>query len=168
MTDEVHDFALDRERPRRPRSPAFTAALALVALFLLYLAVPNIGPTVRAARADGASGVFTARELYCIQHPGHESCTWTGDFVADDGTVQRADVALYGADREMLQQGQRTKAIDVGRANQVYGPGGSNEWVFTFSLLLIAVALLAYLFVLPPLRRRRARARDGGGVPSPA
>ncbi|MFC6081810.1 hypothetical protein [Sphaerisporangium aureirubrum] len=172
MTDELPAYALDRERPRRPRSPAFTVALALVAVFLVYLAVPNVGPTLRAARADGAPGMFTARKLDCVLHVGHEACTWSGDFRADRGGVDRPDVVMYGADREMLQQGQRTQAFDVGRTNLVYGPGGSNEWVFTFLLLLAGVALLAHLFVLRPLRDRRARRRDhagdGGGAPSVA
>jgi peptidoglycan/LPS O-acetylase OafA/YrhL len=171
MTSEAPAYALDRERPRRPRSPVFTIALALLAILLVYLAVPNIGPTLRAARADGVPGEFTARELYCVQHPGHETCTWSGEFRADGGGV-RADVAFYGADREMLQQGQRARAFDVGRSGQVYGPGGSNEWVLTFLLLLAGLALLGYLFVLTPLRARRARSREpaggDGGVSSAA
>lgn len=142
----------------RRRSPAFTAALTLVALFLLYLAVPSIGPAVQAARADGIAGSFTARRLDCIQHPGHESCTWTGDFRSADGTMRRAGVALYGADRDMLRAGQQTRAVDVGRPNRVYGPGGSMEWVFTALLLLAALGLLFFLYGRPlrALARRRA------------
>ncbi|WP_169982586.1 MULTISPECIES: hypothetical protein [unclassified Microbispora] len=124
------------------RSPFFIAVLTFLAAFLLFLAVPSIGPVVRAARADGVPGSFTARQVECVRHPGHESCTWTGDFRSSDGAVLRTGVALYGADREMLREGQRTPAVDVGRQNRVYGPGGSMEWVFTALLLLAALGIL--------------------------
>ncbi|MDH2424469.1 hypothetical protein [Sphaerisporangium sp. TRM90804] len=146
------------ERPRRRRSPAFTVALTLVALSLMAIVVPNVGPVLRAARADGSPGVFTARSVACIQHPGHESCTWNGEFRSEDGTIHRPAVAFYGADREMLREGQRTLAFDVGRPNYVYGPGGSNEWVFTALILLAGLAVLGFLYVPPLLRLLRAPA----------
>ncbi|MFC0865704.1 hypothetical protein ACFHYQ_25740 [Sphaerimonospora cavernae] len=142
-------------RPAGRRSPAFTAVLTLIPVFLLYLTVPNIGPVVRAARADGIAGTFTARRVDCVQHPGHESCTWSGDFRSADGAVHRTDIALYGADRDMLRAGQETAAVDVGRAGRVYGPGGSMEWVFTALLILAALAILTALYG-GPLRRALA------------
>ncbi|MEU6744318.1 hypothetical protein [Streptosporangium sandarakinum] len=147
----------------RRRSPFFNTVLTFVAVFLLYLAVPNIGPVVRAARADGIGGRFTARQLECIQHPGHESCTWMGDFRSADGTVRKTGVAMYGTSRESLRTGQETPAVDVGRPRQVYGPGGSMEWVFTGLLLLIGVAIPVYLYG-GPLRR----AITGRGAPGVA
>ncbi|GII76288.1 hypothetical protein Sru01_12700 [Sphaerisporangium rufum] len=137
--------------PRRRRSPAFTAALALVGAFLLLLTVPNVGPVLRAARADGTAGEFTARRLYCVQHPGHESCSWTGDFASADGRVRRTGVALYGSDRGTLTAGRTTPAVDVGRRGTVYGPGGSNEWVFTSLLILAGLAVIVLAF--RPVRR---------------
>ncbi|WP_248964386.1 hypothetical protein [Sphaerisporangium perillae] len=131
-------------RARRRRSPVFTVALTLIGAFLLYLAIPNIGPAVRAARADGVPGVFTARGLDCIQHPGHESCSWSGDFRSDDGTISRTGIVLYGADRDALRAGMPTRAVDVGRPSRVYGPGGSREWVFTALLLLAGLAILVF------------------------
>ncbi|MEU8198238.1 hypothetical protein AB0C10_31115 [Microbispora amethystogenes] len=169
--------------PRRG-SPAFTAALTLFALFLLFLAVPGIGPAVRAARADGVPGTFTARSVACVEHPGHESCTWNGDFRSDDGAVRRDGVELYGADRDMLREGQETRAVDVGRPSRVYGPGGSMEWVFTALLLLAAGGILLVGYGGPVRRLLHARTStrtstragahsgahsgvpDSGGVPS--
>ncbi|WP_327045653.1 hypothetical protein OG320_28840 [Microbispora sp. NBC_01189] len=165
--------------PRRG-SPAFTAALTLFALFLLFLTVPGIGPAVRAARADGVPGTFTARSVDCVRHPGHESCTWNGDFRSDDGAVRRDGVELYGADRDMLREGQQTRAVDVGRPSRVYGPGGSMEWVFTALLLLAAAGILLVAYGGPVRHLLRARSRshtsaqtsahtrapDSGGVPS--
>ncbi|GGK90752.1 hypothetical protein Sme01_52990 [Sphaerisporangium melleum] len=137
---------------RQGRSPVFSLALTLVGAFLLYLAVPNIGPVVRAARADGVPGVFTAESVSCISHPGHESCSWSGDFLSTDGTIRRTGITLYGADRDMLRPGQRTPAVDIGRESRVYGPGGSNEWVFTALLLLAGLAVMLFPYVRP-LRR---------------
>ncbi|MGV9305870.1 hypothetical protein ACWDLG_21040 [Nonomuraea sp. NPDC003727] len=140
------------------RSPAFAVAMTLVAAFLLYLATPNIGHVIRAARADGLPGTFTAQRLYCVQHPGHESCSWIGTFRSDDGTVRRAEVAMYDSDRESHRAGTETRAIDVGRPNRVYGPGGSGEWMFTALLLLGGLAILAHLYVRPLVRRLSPRA----------
>ncbi|WP_214410612.1 hypothetical protein [Sphaerisporangium fuscum] len=156
----------DRSDSRR-RSPFFIAVLTLIGAFLLYLAIPNIGPTVRAARADGVPGVFTARTLSCVEHPGHESCSWSGEFQPDGGGRRRSPVTLYGSDRDSLRPGMRAKAVDVGRPSQVYGPGGSNEWVFTFLVLLAGAALVLFPWVRRT-RRPSSPARTPGGTPSPA
>ncbi len=131
---------------RGRRSHGLTVVLVLAALYLLYLAVPNIAPAVRAARADGVPGVFTARHLQCVRHPGHQSCAWTGEFTSDDGRIHRADVSLKGG-RDPLREGARTKAVDVGRASRVYGPDGSSEWVVVALMILTSAALVAFAAV---------------------
>ncbi|MFB9723226.1 hypothetical protein [Planobispora longispora] len=131
-------------------------------ILLLYLSIPNIGPAVRAARADGVSGVFTARTLDCVQHPGHESCTWIGDFRSAAGRTVRPSVALYGSSRESLTAGATTPAVDTGRANRVYGPGGSSEWIFTSLLAGTGLALL----LSPLFRKAFPAARRGRTHPS--
>lgn len=137
--------------PRR-RSHGLTVVLILVALYLLYLSVPNIGPAVRAARADGTHGMFTARHLQCVQHPGHESCTWNGDFASDDGRIHRTEVSLQGSGRDSLREGAQTEAFDVGRASRVYGPDGSNEWV-VIALMVLASAGFLVLAAVRTVRR---------------
>jgi hypothetical protein len=136
------------------RLSGFTVALAVAGLLLLFVSVPELGPAIRAARADGVSGVFTARQLRCIQHPGHESCVWAGEFASDDGRVLRDDVELYGSDRDGLAAGQTTKAVDTGRESRVYGPDGSGEWMFTTLLALAGLTVLAVA------ARRGWRSRD--------
>ncbi|WP_188190380.1 hypothetical protein [Nonomuraea sp. SYSU D8015] len=131
----------------------FTVALAVAGLLLLFVSVPELGPAIRAARADGASGVFTAKQLRCVQHPGHESCVWAGDFSSADGRVRRQDVELYGSDRDVLAAGQTTAAVDTGRKSRVYGPDGSGEWMFTGLLALSGVGVL----VVAARRLRRSR-----------
>jgi hypothetical protein len=136
------------------RLSGFTVALAVVGLLLLFVSVPALGPAIRAARADGVSGVFTAKQLRCVQHPGHESCVWAGDFASGDGRVMRRDVELYGSDRTVLAAGQTTQAVDTGRESRVYGPGGSGEWVF------ISLLALAGSTVLTVAARRVRGSRD--------
>jgi hypothetical protein len=115
--------------------------------------IPNVGPVLRAARADGAAGTFTADRLDCVQHPGHEQCTWYGTFSPADGGRPVHDTTLYGAGRSALAEGESTPAVDVGRRGRVYSPDGSNEWVVTGLFLVAGVGLLAASAV--PRRRPR-------------
>lgn len=100
-----------------------------------------MGPVVRAARAEGTPGTFTAEKLRCIEHPGHEQCSWYGRFRVSGRTGERA--YLYGAGRGDLRPGEAVAALDVGRAGQVYPPTGSREWMITAALVAFALALLA-------------------------
>lgn len=143
------------------RSPAFTVALTLLACLIACLALANIGTVVRAALANGEPGVFIPRDLYCVQHPGHESCVWTGEFRSDDGAVHRPDVEMYGSDRDTHRAGEPAPALDVGADTRVYGPDGSNEWVFTALLLAVAAGILWSLYGRP--RRRRTTAAPAPG-----
>ncbi|MBP2703002.1 hypothetical protein JOL79_04190 [Microbispora sp. RL4-1S] len=142
---------------RRPFSP-LTVVLLLVCALLLSWTAPALGPALRLAAGDGRPGVFTARRLDCVRHPGHESCAWTGEFRSRDGVVLRTGVALAGSGRTTHHAGQRTDAVDVGMANRVYGPDGSNEWIFTVFLFLAVLGLLAFAVapVLGAIRRRLA------------
>ncbi|GIH94892.1 hypothetical protein Psi01_55220 [Planobispora siamensis] len=152
--------------PAARRSPAFGAALTLLAAFLLLLAVPNVGTAVRAARADGIGGWFTPERLDCVQHPGHESCVWTGDFLSGDGTVRRTGIEMYGSDRYSHRAGERARAVDIDHPSRVYGPGGSNEWVFTALMLLAGVGIPVFVYGRPLRRflgsgtRQEARSRS--------
>jgi hypothetical protein len=142
------------------RPSAFFAVLAIVVgLGLLALTLPSLGPTVRAARADGVRGTFTAADLRCVNHGGHEACSWYGVFTPARGTATAQEVYLYGSDRDMLRPGRRTAAVDVGRGNRVYGPGGSREWVFVGLLTLTGLGLLG-LGGRAAVRLRARRARE--------
>ncbi|MFI6510354.1 hypothetical protein ACIBCT_22350 [Streptosporangium sp. NPDC050855] len=127
-------------------------------LLLILLAVQNLAPARAAAFADGVPGTFVARELTCVQHPGHEACSWSGDFRSRDGAVRREAVAFYGGDREMFVPGQSVRAYDTGRQGHVYGPGGSNEWVAVAALLLSGCLLVARSII------RALRSPSRGGV----
>jgi hypothetical protein len=137
---------------RRPRPVLPLVVATTAAIFLLLMSVPNIAPSIRAAQADGTPGTFTAGRPECVQHFGHESCSWSGAFRPASGGPERA-VTLHGAGRTALRPGQRVAAVDVGRTRKVYA-GPSREWVFTGALLLAGGALL-----FPLGRRAAARIR---------
>ena len=151
---------------RATRASGFSVAIATaVGSLLLLLSLPNVVPVVRAARADGDPGTFLAEQMSCVGHLGHEACSWSGTFRPRDGGEVRADVYLYGSDRDTLRPGQLASAVDTGRRARVYPPTGSNEWVVTTGVLVGGLLLLA------PLGRRAAgllgprRRRAHSGTP---
>lgn len=125
----------------RRRSTAFSMVLLLVAALIVYMGASNVDRSLRAARAEGVPGTFSATRLDCVQHPGHESCTCYGTYLPDSGGPERPDVYLHGRDRQTCQVGQQTEAVDVGSVNRVYGPEGSNEWIMTAGLILFGLGL---------------------------
>lgn len=125
----------------RRQGSAFTVVLLLIAVLIVSLGLSNVERSVRAARADGTPGVFTGTSVDCVQHPGHESCTCYGDYLPDAGGPERTDVYLYGRKRQTCPVGEQTVAIDIGSANRVYGPEGSNEWVMTAGVVLFGLGL---------------------------
>ncbi|WP_198948547.1 hypothetical protein [Streptomyces sp. TSRI0107] len=140
---------------RRP-SGFVSLVLLVAACALLGVALPNVGNVLRAATADGVPGTFTARQLSCVRHPGHETCEWVGSFRSADGTSALESVRMYGRGRDSLAEGQRVAAVDVGLPGRVYGPGGSREWIFTGLLLLAGYALFALVakrHLMPPPAR---------------
>jgi hypothetical protein len=145
------------------RVSGFSVAVAtVVGALLLMLALPNVVPVVRAARADGDPGTFVAEQRSCIGHLGHEACSWYGTFRPRGNGAVRADVYLYGSDRDTLRAGQQVAAVDTGRRGRVYPPSGSNEWVVTAGLLVGGWLLLV------PLTRRAARVLRGGRRSAPS
>jgi hypothetical protein len=148
-----------RRRPRRPSAFSLTLT-TITGIVLLLISVPNLGPAIRAGRADGTPGTFVAVQRACVRHLSHESCSWRGTFTSKDGRDRRRDSYLYG--NVALNPGQRIAAIDVGRPDRVY-TGPSREWILTALLLLLGAGLL----VIPParlvlVRRSLARFSSGG------
>ncbi|MEU6742023.1 hypothetical protein [Streptosporangium sandarakinum] len=153
-------------RPSTTRLSAFDLVVAAGGLILLLLAVQNLGPALAAFRGDGAWGTFTARRVECVQHPGHEQCTWLGEFRA--GRTVRPEVAFYGGERGTFTPGQAARAFDTGRRGHVYGPGGSNEWIAVALLMLAGLGLVSRPLWRPrrPRRARRPAGEPGAGPPA--
>ena len=135
-----------RVRRRSTRPSAFSLTVTTVTgIVLLLISAPNLAPSIRAARAEGAAGTFVAAQRSCVHHLSHESCSWRGTFTSFDGRDRRPDSYLYGD--VALRPGQRIRAIDVGRPGHVY-TGPSHEWILTATLLVLGCAL-----ILVPLAR---------------
>ncbi|WP_433242286.1 hypothetical protein ACQPYK_37795 [Streptosporangium sp. CA-135522] len=139
------------------RLTAFDLVIILGGLLLVLLAAQNLGSALAALRGQGTWGTFTAGRVECVQHPGHEQCTWLGEFRS--GGQVRPEIAFYGADRETFVPGQTVAAFDTGRRGHVYGPGGSNEWIMVALLLVAGLGLAAW----PMTRRRRRSTGDPEG-----
>ncbi|GAA3085398.1 hypothetical protein [Streptosporangium carneum] len=131
------------------RLTVFDLVIAAGGLLLVLLAVQNLGPALAALRGEGTWGTFTARRVECVEHPGHEQCTWLGEFRG--GRTVRPEVGFYGGDRETFVPGQAVRAFDTGRRGHVYGSGGSNEWIMVALLFAAGLGLVAW----PPARLRR-------------
>ncbi|KOX22086.1 hypothetical protein [Nocardiopsis sp. NRRL B-16309] len=144
---------------RKGFSPAFALVLTVLAGTVAYVGLAGLDQGLRAARGEGAPGVFTATALTCVQHPGHESCGCDGTFTAADGGPAR-EVTLHGAGRDTCVVGTEIAAVDAGADTRVYGPDGSREWIFSAFLLAgasLAVLWSAFQGVLALLDRARHR-----------
>lgn len=135
-TGEVHGAALSR----RP-SPQFSVVLVILAVLVAYVGVSGLGQGLRAARGEGAPGVFTMTSITCVQHPGHESCTCNGTFTGDAGEEPRS-VYLHAAGRDTCVEDASIPAGDVGASNRVYGPDGSREWILSVFILVACAAVI--------------------------
>lgn len=138
----------------RRRAGAFQVAVLALSVLLAYLGAGSIDRAVRAARADGDPGRFTAVVEECVSHLGHQSCTCYGDYRSDGGAVEREGVYLAGGE-VTCAAGTSSAAVDIGVATRVYHPDGSHEWIAT-ALMLLAAAGMAAWALLPLLRGRAA------------
>ncbi len=136
---------------------AFPLVVLALAVFVAYLGAANVDRAVRAARADGDPGRFTATAVECVSHLGHQSCTCYGDYRSDDGAVELAGVFLSGGDLA-CETGTRSAAVDIGSTTRVYHPDGSHEWIATAALILVGAAMGTWALTHLP---RAGRARNG-------
>ncbi|WP_116248413.1 hypothetical protein [Nocardiopsis sp. FIRDI 009] len=134
---------MTRRRATRRRVGAFPVVVLLLGLLLVYLGGGNVDRSVRALRADGEPGLFTAAAQDCVSHFGHVSCTCYGDYRSDDGSVEREWVYLSGGDFA-CEEGAVSAAVDIGANTRVYHPDGSHEWIATAALILGGLAMATW------------------------
>ncbi|MEU0546823.1 hypothetical protein [Micromonospora sp. NPDC005979] len=127
--------------------------LPVIAGIGLLLGAGDLGPAWQAKGGGGTTGTFTAVSEECSRR----SCTWHGDFVADDG-AKRADVILYDAP-DTLSTGETAPALDSGARKGVFAAAGGSTWLLVTALTLAGlVAAVAWvLFLTHTVRRRRAQ-----------
>ncbi|MEV2277344.1 hypothetical protein AB0I72_17335 [Nocardiopsis sp. NPDC049922] len=143
----------------RRRMGAFPVVVLVLGLFLAYLGAGNVDRSIRALRADGDPGRFTAAAQDCVNHLGHVSCTCYGDYRSDDGSVEHEWIYLSGGDFACAE-GSVSAAVDIGSATRVYHPDGSHEWIATAALILAGLGMAAWSVV--PWARGVLRARAHG------
>ncbi|WP_435110921.1 hypothetical protein [Nocardiopsis synnemataformans] len=122
-------------------SPQFSVVLVVLAALVAYVGFAGLEQGLRAARGEGAPGVFTVTSITCVQHPGHESCTCNGTFTGVGGGEPRG-VYLHAAGRDTCEEGARISAVDAGASNRVYGPDGSREWILSSLILAACLGLV--------------------------
>ncbi|MCX5068681.1 hypothetical protein OOJ91_22840 [Micromonospora lupini] len=125
--------------------------LPVIAGIGLMLGIGDLGPAWQAKGGGGTTGTFTAVSEECSRR----SCTWHGNFVADDG-AKRADVILYDAP-DALSTGETASARDTGARKGVFSATGGSTWLLVTGLTLAGVvAGVAWvIFLVWTIRRRR-------------
>ncbi len=129
----------------------FNVLAPAFAVMMLFLGTQDLGPAWRARWGHGRQGVFTALYEYC-----EKSCSWSGNFTADDGQVRR-NVTL-GTGHGPSHAGDEVAAVDTDARIDVYPLGGGHDWLDLSGLTLVPLAyLIGWGRVVWRWRRRRRR-----------
>lgn len=145
----------------RARPSVFSLVVLVLVGLLGYVGLSGWDRGVRAARGEGAPGVFVAESLSCVRHPGHESCVCQGTFTPENSGEERS-VRLHAAQRSDCASGAEVASVDSGAADRVYGPWGSREWVFSAVLVSIAVGATVVIMAGWFRPRRESEEADSG------
>jgi DivIVA domain-containing protein len=95
---------------------------------------------------------------------GRGGCSYSGDFVSDDGKVQRSGVGLASGFSD-LAVGVRVVALDDGDPNNAFPPGGGQDWIYVTLILAGAIGVLgAWIYLVPIGALRRRRPPDDAGT----
>lgn len=105
----------------------------------------------RDALADGPVGALTPTDRRC----GKDSCSWTGEFVSEDGTIIRTGVDLHDAERIRRSDPMPTSIDNVRLHNDAdrptaytidYNPGPKIAGgVFLLAFCLAVAVLLVWI-----------------------
>jgi tetratricopeptide (TPR) repeat protein len=116
----------------------------LIALSCAGLAVPDVGPDLRAARGNGVSGTMVLREKAC------GDCPWHGDFTSADGELVRRNVTMREGMPADARPGDRVPAIDTGADDSVFPPTGSTQWRSTSAFAVgSGIVVVAWIIIFP-------------------
>lgn len=124
------------------------------AVLVLAICSTDLGPSLRAARGEGTPGVLLVKSRDC-----HRTCTVSGTFTSDDGSLVRTGV-VYGDGARHAKVGARLRALDTGDRGEVFKPHGSHTWILILTVMAMAVGTLVWWLWRYPwgaLRRRRNR-----------
>ena len=134
--------------------------MPLLAVAALGFGSIDIGPSVRAARGDGALGTFEVTSREC-----GKSCTLYGDFRSDDGSVVRLGV-LYADSASQARVGDTLPALDTGARGSVYQPTGSREWLLIIAMMALGAVIAVWWLWRYPLRALSRMRRKRSAQPA--
>jgi hypothetical protein len=129
----------------------------IAAVAILVLSIQQLPEAVGAARGVGTTGTFTPVYESC----GKGGCTWSGTFLADDGTVSRDDIAFEGG--PVMQQSVPVPARLGEDGIGLYRTDSTYQWLWVSAYALGALigcvvwAGAAYRQVWSDGRHRRRR-----------
>jgi hypothetical protein len=126
--------------------------MPMAAVFVLAICSTDLGPSLSAARGEGTPGVLLVKSSEC-----RRTCTVSGTFISDDGSLVRTGVGYEDGARH-AKVGDRLRALDTGDRGEVFKLGGSHTWILILIIMAMAVGVLVWWlwrYPLGALRRRR-------------
>jgi hypothetical protein len=142
-------MAIDLEVPARLVAAIVFIVASAIAVGVETLAVPGW----KAAHGGGVVGTYTLKEaLGCDRYePPRQRCGWFGDFLSDDGTVERRDMEFSGGLPKGAKVGDTRRARYTGSRTVIYPESGPVTWKPYALTLVIAslVAIVSFVLVEP-------------------
>ena len=154
--------AFDRRSSNRLWKFMWRYLTPFICALVIFSSMTDIGPAWRAHEGGGRRGTVTVTQEDC----GRSTCSYSGNFISDDGKDHRTGVGLASGFSD-LSVGIRVSAVDDGDANNVYPPGGGDDWILTTLFLGGAIGVLTvWIFFVPLGARRRGQRPSDTRVPS--
>jgi hypothetical protein len=120
-------------RRAAPSLEVFIVLLVLAGTAIVGIGAWQLPVAIRAARGQGVHGTVTPTARNC--EPVTSPCSWTGNFVSDDGRIRLNGVDISGgADR--IGRPQPALYAGKGLSPTVYPLRGSREWIDWIFVLL--------------------------------
>jgi hypothetical protein len=141
---------------------------SVFALVLGVLHAVDIGPSLRAARGEGALGSFVLEWEQCARY---NFCSWYGGFLADDAAYSLTETVME--DNPWIYPAQTVRAVRPAGSDKVYLAEGSGHWRWAIGVTAagaIGFMALAWWFMfrdLPALRGLQRTSHPLAAPPRP-
>jgi hypothetical protein len=112
--------------------------MPFVAIFIIVLSAVDFGTTWPAAHGGGRPGTLVLQSELCRK----SSCTWSGRFRSDDGTITRESVMMRDEVAADARVGDKVRARDTGNRSWVFAEYGSSDWSQDIPGLVLATVYL--------------------------
>jgi hypothetical protein len=119
----------------------FRYFLPIPALFFVFFGGIDSGPAWLAWHGQGRPGWAVAEQRECAK-----TCSWSGTYRSDDGTVVRSDVWIWDPP-ENVRIGDRIRVVDTDDRTAVFeasGEGARSNWWLSIAFFLAGGLYLAW------------------------